>query len=100
MDRLPEFSTRLHGILKPLAIVILPGFGIAYMALAETWGLPWGPEVRDTCMIAEAFIGSLLTISTSFHFSNVNTDRAAGPVPYANEEKGNTYGGEDDGDGP
>jgi hypothetical protein len=53
----------LHTVVIFVGTVILPAAGIAYRALAATWGLPFAEEVAETALILEALIGAVFLYS-------------------------------------
>lgn len=53
----------LHTVVIFIGTVILPAAGIAYRALAATWGLPFAEEVAETALILEALIGAVFLYS-------------------------------------
>ena len=54
----------LYDILKWVSLVALDAFGIAYKELALVWDLPYGDQVKSTCMIISALIGALIGLSS------------------------------------
>lgn len=56
-------NSKVYDALKWIALVALDAFGIAYAALAVTWGLPYGDQVQNTCMILSTLIGALIGVS-------------------------------------
>ena len=58
-------SNQVYDILKFIAQIALPAIGTLYFALAEIWGLPLGEQVVGTIVAVDAFLGALLSISTT-----------------------------------
>ena len=57
-------SNRAFDILKWVCIIVLPSMATLYSGLAEVWSLPLAVEVPQTIMLADAFLGALLGVST------------------------------------
>lgn len=53
-------SNRLYDILKNCAILYITGIGTLYMTLSAIWGLPYGEEIKDTCLALSTFIGAVV----------------------------------------
>lgn len=65
MKRLFCMSDKAYDRLKWACLVFIPAASVAYSALANTWGLPFGDKIPTTLSIAEVFLGSLLGVSTA-----------------------------------
>lgn len=64
-------SNRVYDILKWITLVLLPALGVFYMAMANTWNLPFGTEVVATLGAIDLFLAALLGLSTNkFNVSN------------------------------
>lgn len=57
-------SNKAYDILKWFTLIVLPASGTLYFALAGIWGLPYQQEVTATIIALNAFLGTLLGIST------------------------------------
>lgn len=57
-------SNKLYDILKWIALILLPASSTLYFALANIWHLPYLGEIVGTIAAVEAFLGTLLGIST------------------------------------
>ena len=57
-------TDRMYDVMKWIAMVVLPGLGTLYFALAGIWGFPYGEEVVGTITAIDAFLGALLGVST------------------------------------
>lgn len=53
-----------YQILKWLVILVLPASATFYMALAGYWNLPYPEQVVGTITATDAFLGTILGIST------------------------------------
>lgn len=58
-------SNRTYDILKYIAQIVLPAIGTLYFALAGIWNLPYGEQVVGTITAIDAFLGTLLKISSN-----------------------------------
>lgn len=58
-------SNKTYDLLKWIAMVVLPGLGTFYFALAGIWGLPYGEQIVGTITAIDTLLGALLGISTS-----------------------------------
>jgi hypothetical protein len=64
-------SNRVYDALKWVILILLPAMGVFYMAMANTWGLPYGTEVTATIAAVDLFLAALLGISTNkFNITN------------------------------
>lgn len=60
-----QFSDKVYNILKWVALVVLPGLGALYSALAQMWGWPYVEEVPGTLQAICFFLGALIGVSTA-----------------------------------
>lgn len=60
-----KLENRVYDILKYVAQVVLPAVATLYFALAGIWGFPFGEEIVGTITAIDAFLGTLLMISTN-----------------------------------
>lgn len=65
---------KLYDILKYIALIALPALGALYFGLAGIWGLPYGEQVVGTISVIDAFLGTLLGISTVKYNKRGNRD--------------------------
>jgi hypothetical protein len=56
---------KLYDKLKFFALVILPALGTLYFALAGIWGLPAADQVVGTIVCLDAFLGTVLQLSST-----------------------------------
>ena len=59
--KLPD---KVYDILKWVVCILLPAFGIFYVAMAATWNLPYATEISKTAQAIALLLGSLLGISS------------------------------------
>lgn len=67
-------SDKTYDVLKFVAQIVLPALGTLYFAIANIWGLPYIEEVVGTITAVDAFLGTLLGISTSKYNKEANDD--------------------------
>ena len=60
-----KFSDKTYDALKWIAQLFLPALGTLYFALAKIWGLPFGVEIVGSIAAVDAFLGTVLGISTA-----------------------------------
>lgn len=56
-------NSRVYDVLKWLALVFFEAFGIFYKGVSGTWGLPYGDQIKETCIHLSMFIGVLIGVS-------------------------------------
>lgn len=56
-------SNKVYDVLKWICMIFLGAFGELYLGMSQTWGLPLGEEVRQTCHYLQVFLGACLGIS-------------------------------------
>lgn len=60
-----QFDNKTYDLLKWVALVVLPGLGSLYAALAQMWGWPYVEEVPGTLQAICFFLGALIGVSTA-----------------------------------
>ena len=60
---------KVYDVLKWVAMIVLPALITWYLGLAKIWGWPLGPEIAQTLMLLDAFIGALLGLSSIGYLS-------------------------------
>lgn len=64
-------SNRVYDALKWITLILLPALGVFYLAMANTWALPYGTEIVSTLAAIDLFLAALLGISTNkFNITN------------------------------
>ena len=64
-------SNRVYDALKWVTLILLPALGVFYLAMANTWALPYGTEIVSTLAAIDLFLAALLGISTNkFNITN------------------------------
>lgn len=58
-------TNKTYDILKWVAQIVLPALGTLYFALAGLWGFPYGEQIVGTIMAVDAFLGTVLKISSN-----------------------------------
>lgn len=61
--------------LKWIAQIALPAIGTLYFALSGIWGFPYGEQIVGTITAIDAFLGTLLGISTAQYYKALNEDK-------------------------
>lgn len=61
-------SDKTYDVLKYLAQVIIPALGTLYFALSSIWGLPYGEQIVGTLTAIDAFLGTVLKISSDDYY--------------------------------
>ena len=59
-----KFPNKIYDILKWVTMIVIPGLGTLYSALAAIWGFPLGEQVVSTCAAVTTFLGVVLGISS------------------------------------
>lgn len=67
-------SNRLYDALKWIAQILLPAIGTLYFALAQIWGFPYAEQIVGTITAIDAFLGTLLGISTYMYKKNIGKE--------------------------
>ena len=60
-----KLKDSVYDVLKWIALICLPAFGVAYSALAGVWGWPYADEIARTVNAICVLLGALLGISTA-----------------------------------
>lgn len=55
---------KVYDVLKWICLVVLPGLGSLYAALATLWGWPYIEEIPNTLQAFCFFLGALIGVST------------------------------------
>lgn len=93
MNSKPILSNAWYDRLKFVALVVLPGLGTLYFAIAQIWGLPKAEEVVGTVTAVVTFLGLLIKFSDARYNNSdekydaniIKTQRADGQLVYALE---------------
>lgn len=67
------FSNRVYDVLKWITILVLPGLGTLYFALATIWGFPYGEQITGTISAVVTFLGAILGISSAQYKKKITT---------------------------
>lgn len=68
-------GNRAYDIIKWVALILLPAVGTLYFALAQIWGLDYGPQVVGSIVAFDTFLGAALQLSTkSYNKSDAKYD--------------------------
>lgn len=66
-------SNKMYDVLKWIALCVLPAAAALYLAIAKTWGLPYGEEISGTIMAVDTFMGVVLNISSAQYKKTLET---------------------------
>lgn len=66
-------SNKTYDILKWIAALVLPALATLVIALAGIWNLPYGEAIGATVMAVDAFLGTILGISSK-NYQKTTTD--------------------------
>lgn len=58
-----KLPNKIYDILKWVTMIVIPGLGTLYSALAAIWGFPLGEQIVSTCAAVTTFLGVALGIS-------------------------------------
>lgn len=59
-----KLSGKVYEWLKWLCLIGLPAVSALYFGLAQIWGFPYAEQICGTFSLVEAFIGTIIGIST------------------------------------
>lgn len=59
-----KLSNDVYDFLKWFTVLLLPASATLYNVLAVKWGLPYADQIPDTILAVQAFLGTVLCIST------------------------------------
>lgn len=57
-------SNKLYDCLKWIALVVLPALASLYIGLGQFWTIPYPEQIAGTIMLVDAFLGTILGISS------------------------------------
>lgn len=63
-------SSKWYDRLKPVALVYLPAFSALYYGLGLIWGFPKVEEVVGSVAVLDAFLGTVLGLSSKVYKQN------------------------------
>jgi len=65
-------NDKLYDFLCYLGRIVLPALSTLYVALADTWALPYKVEIATTIMAIDTFLNALLMISSNQYIKAQN----------------------------
>lgn len=68
-----KMSNKVYDVIKWITLIVLPGIGTLYFAIAGIWGLPFAEEITGTITAVVTFLGAALGIS-SYNYKKNNTN--------------------------
>lgn len=57
-------SNKVYDCLKWIALVVLPALASLYIGLGQFWSIPYPEQISGTIMLVDAFLGTILGISS------------------------------------
>lgn len=63
-------SNKVYDILKWIALVVLPALASLYIGLGQFWNIPYPEQISGTIMLVDAFLGTILGISSIQYAKN------------------------------
>lgn len=87
--RAPFLSNEAYDSIKFIAMILLPGIGTLYFALAQIWGFPNGPEVVGSITAFDVFLGLLLGLSSQQY--NGSDAKYDGTMDIQQHDEGKTF---------
>lgn len=78
-------ESRVYDILKWISLVALDAIGLFYEKMSSIWGLPYGDQVKDTCIALSILIGALIGVS-GIRYQRLNNNGAEQEVNPEAEE--------------
>lgn len=73
-------SNKTYDILKWIAALVLPALATLVIALAGIWGLPYGEAIGATITAVDAFLGTILGISSKNYQTNIGEDNVGNDI--------------------
>lgn len=58
-------KNKTYDVLKFIAQIVLPAIATLYIGLAQFWSIPFPEQIGGTIMLIDAFLGTLLGISSA-----------------------------------
>lgn len=55
-----QFSDKTYDLVKWITLIVLPGLGTLYLAMAQIYGFPYGEQVLPTILAVDVVLGLLL----------------------------------------
>lgn len=65
-------SNKTYDVLKWIAALVLPALATLVIALAGIWGLPYGKAIGATITAVDAFLGTILGISSKNYQAGID----------------------------
>jgi hypothetical protein len=60
-----SMPSNIYNVLKWVVLILLPGIGTLYIALASLWGFPYPDQIVGSIAAFTAFLGILLGVSSA-----------------------------------
>lgn len=70
-----KMNNKVYDVLKFIAQILLPALATLYFGLAKLWNLPYAEAIIGTISIIDAFLGTILGIST-YNYNKLKNEEA------------------------
>lgn len=77
-------KNKVFDILRFLAETGITAIGACYLGLALIWHLPFGEQIRDTCLVVSTLLGVFVGVSRRQY--NANLDNSTAMIEEPEEE--------------
>ena len=78
-------DSRVYDVLKWVSLVALDAIGLFYEKMSTIWGLPYGDQIKDTCIALSILIGALIGVS-GIRYQRLNNNGTAQSIDPEAEE--------------
>ena len=78
--KLFEMQNTTYDRLQFFVRYIIPAVGVFYLGFSNVWHLPYGQEIKDTCILLEAVLQVILGISRYHYNQEEHSDPPAEEV--------------------
>lgn len=75
-----NMSNKTYDLLKWIAALVLPALATLVIALAGIWGLPYGKAIGATITAVDAFLGTILGISSKNYRTNIGDSNVGNDI--------------------
>ena len=72
-----KLNDKIYDILCWIGRIVLPALAVLYVALGDTWGLPYTSKIQATIIAIDVFLNTLLGIASNTYYkqkANQNTE--------------------------
>ena len=86
-------KNKVFDILRFLAETGITALGVAYLGLSTIWHLPYGEEIKSTCIIISTLLGVFVGVSRKQY--NANLDNSTAMIEEQEDEDQEDAAGEE-----